>query len=445
VVEREGRLTISRRRRPRQLEGLGRSTFTIRAGTNYNRVEGLPVMFGPIFETRDPNSLKIEALGIWRTESGLTLDDENLGYQLTVEQRFGSDRAFSVGGTVHSAFEPIADWGLTDLESSLATFFLHKDYRDYHERSGWSTFATASLPETPLAFRAEFRNERHRFAPVGSPWTLRRNDDPWRPQPLVAQGDLHSVVGEITWDDRNDPREPTDGWWVRATAIKGVGGDLVIPTHETADPFPAQESIEERIVPTDFAAGLLDLRRYARLGPDSDLGLRLFLSGSLDGEPLPPQFQQALGGEGSLPGYALFSLDCGARSRLFNIELGEGEAVRDERVYGYYGCDGAALVQLEYRGNLTFDLSFGPDDEEVEEEDEWDDWAWYPSIDLSPSWAAFFDIGKGWSRSDDTLDTDWVADVGLGFFLGDLGLYVALPLHGEEKDLNFFVRLHRRF
>ena len=37
-------------------------------------------------------------------------------------------------------------------------------------------------------------------------------------------------------------------------------------------------------------------------------------------------------------------------------------------------------------------------------------------------------------------------DAGLGFLLGDLGIYAALPLNDDvEQEPRFFVRLGRRF
>src|SRR5690606_22508136 len=157
-------------------------------------------------------------------------------------------------------------------------------------------------------FGLEVARDEHGFAPVRSPWTLTRNDEAWRPQPLVAEGNLWTLAADLVLDDRNDPADPTDGWWVRARALRGLGGSLELPEH--AVPGASDAPTPARPVDADFTTGTLDARRYARLGPDSDLAFRLFLGGSLDGKPLPPQFQHALGGEGTLPAYPLLSVDC---------------------------------------------------------------------------------------------------------------------------------------
>lgn len=421
----------------------GTSYLSVRAAGNYNRIEGLPVMFGPVFRTRVENYFRAEAMGIWRSESGIRISPEELGYFFRAEQHFGTGGRFAVGGTTHSLVEPIEDAGLLDIEASLATFLLHRDFRDYYDRQGYSAFLRYDETGAGLRVGLEYRDEDHAFAAVGSPWTIRRNDGPWRPQPLVGEGRLRSVSGELVVDDRNDPDDPSDGWYLEARATAGVGGDLTLPTYFLPEPGPATVVQGSRDLVTDFRAGSLDLRRYTRLGPGADLRLRAFLAGSLDGEPIPAQYQHTLGGEGSLPGFPVMALDCGARARTFSVFRKQDEVDARIPAYAGYGCHRVALFQAEYRGSFSFDLD--PDDE-------WSgDWHWYPAIDLNPSWSIFFDAGRGWSLSDPHTpgylgpDSDTLMDLGIGFFLGDVGLYWAWPLNGEDRDVNFFLRIDHRF
>ena len=141
--------------------GVGSLRFTIKAGTNYNRVEGLPVLFGPVLDTSGRNPLRLDILALWRSYSGLTLDPDRMGYRVRGEQMLGGTREWSVGGTLHSEFDPIESWGITGLEASLATFLLHTDYRDYYERTGWSVFTRYDPMSTPLALTLDYRDEKH--------------------------------------------------------------------------------------------------------------------------------------------------------------------------------------------------------------------------------------------------------------------------------------------
>lgn len=422
----------------------GRVHLSVRAGTNYNRIEGLPVMFGPVVESGGDNPFHMDAFGIWRTDEGFRFSGDKLGYLFNAEQSFGRSRVFSVGGTLHSTIEPIERWGLSDLESSLTTFLLHKDFRDYYEQKGWSVFTTLRAPRTPVSLTVEYRDEDHSSVFNGSPLTLRDNDEPWRAQPVVAEGNSRSVGARLQVDLRNEEEDPSDGWYLDARARFGVSGNLTMPDllQETNQAGTFETLQASRPVDQTFAAGFLDVRRYNRVGPGAELHLRGVLGGSLNGDPLPPQYQHALGGEGSLPGYMLFQADCGARMTQVFVEHPEGDATATVPAFAGYGCDRVALFQAEYRSRLFFDVDVGGDDGR--------DW-WVPHLQLDPTWAAFVDVGRGWSLSAptaalDRFDTNTLADLGLGFFLGDLGLYVAVPLESStDRGPNFFVRLNHRF
>ena len=414
----------------------GRSRFMVRSSGTYNRVEGLPVLFGPVVEGGSADPWRVDVMGLWRSESGLTLDADEMGYLFRAQKRIGAQPTLTLGGSYHSQISALAAAGLTDLESSLATFLFHKDYRDYLERTGWS--ASVGLSMEPVTFRLTYRDEDHAFVPESSPWTLRGNDDPWRPQALVAEGPLRALVGEVVLDDRNDPESPSDGWHLNATWTRGLSGELMIP--EAVRPTETEPVvIPARPVDVGFTAGSIDLRRYNRLSPVAQLNFRALYGGSLDGDPLPPQFQHALGGEGTLPGYRLFGLDCGARAELLELDRVPFDDDDDSSnaVHPYYGCDRALLFQIEYRRHLPLDLNL--DDGEP------DAWDWYPVVDPDLTWVVFFDVARGWSESDALLDSRTLTDVGTGLQFGDLGAYWSWPLEGRDRGVNFFIRLQRRF
>jgi len=434
--------------RPSSREGFGPdfpwgdARFTVKSGQNYNRTEGLPVMFGPSFRTAGVNPLRLDVLGIWRTDMGFELDQEDFGYALRAEQALGGRNRVAVGATLFSQVDPIEDWGLSNLEASLSSFILHKDYRDYYKRTGWSAYATFRFPYTPVELRAEFFEEEHEFMPVASPWSLTKNDDPWRRQPLVAEGDLAFLEGSITVDTRNDPGEPTDGWLLQASARRGLTGDLGIPAH-LASVDSGAETVEGTPFDDGFLTGFIDLRRYLRINPGASLNLRGVAGGALNDVALPPQFQHTVGGVGSLPGHSLFAQDCGARDLKEGYDHETDEGILREEVFPRYGCDRFFLFQAEFRGRLFMDWGLGWNDEG----DPWDDdWTWYPDIDFSPNWSAFFNAGQAWSIEEGRTDT--ALDVGLGLFFGDLGFYFAYPLTEDEngdREGNFFIRLNRRF
>ncbi|MEJ2538428.1 MAG: polymer-forming cytoskeletal protein [Gemmatimonadota bacterium] len=290
VVRRDGGVyPRTDRRRERPGIYLGGSRITIRSGSGYNRVEGLPILVGPLFRTSGDYPLRVEALAIFRTESGFSLD--NLGYTVRLEQSFGAAPRWTLGAGAASEVVPIQGRGVSDLEASLSTFLLHRDNRDYLSREGWFLSLAADFESIPLRTSLTFRADDHYSTTPGSPWTLFRNDEEWRPMPLVAEGDLRTLEAQVEIDRRNDPDNPTDGWFLEASLTHGLDGDLFLPAY-----IAAGATAPEGPTPVDprFTFGSLDLRRYARIDPNSDLRFRLLLQGALQSDALLPQFQSAL-------------------------------------------------------------------------------------------------------------------------------------------------------
>lgn len=424
----------------------GRSDFLIATGDSYNRVEGLPITFGPRVRTAGSNPLRLHALAIYRTESGIRFDTDDLGYYVRAEQFLGGRGELRVGATAHSLVNPIEDWQVTDLESGLSTFFFHRDFRDHFERTGVSGFVSWSSERTPFSLTGEIRHDRHRSLAAGSPWSLFRNAEEWRPQPLVGEGRIVTARVGGEFDTRSDPLEPATGWLVRGHVEQGISGDLTQPEIFTPDPEDPETPLP-LIDPGDeygrISVGFLDIRRYNRVDPRSRLNFRLLLGGSLNGRTLPPQFQHALGGEGSLPGYDLFSLDCQARTRSVHRSAEDAADPQARRYFPRYGCDTFALLQAEYRGRFSFRMRWDSAPWADDRDDEGSEVGVDPAWEFSPDWTVFVDAGRGWNL-DSATDEDLAVDVGVGLVLGRVGAFLALPLTGEG-GINAFIRLGPRF
>lgn len=425
----------------------GDSRLVLRAGTNYNRVEGLPIMFGPVIETAGSNPLRLEAMAIWRSESGRTFEPDRLGYRARAEQFLGGDRMFSVGGSVYSVVQPMDRWQTDDLEATLGAVIFREDLRDYYDRKGASAFVRFN-PMRELDARLEYRRDEATSLAAGDPWSLFDRETDWRLQPLVAEGRIGSAVADVTVDLRDDDRDPYSGWWINGVVQTALNGELTRPGIDPSTGYdslfagPIPTSFSARTFPADFTTAIVDIRRYAPVGYASQLNLRAVAGGALTDAPLPPQYQHALGGIGTLPGYGQFEADCGAR--LVPTSRVQDGATR--MYYPSYGCDRFALFQAEYRGRLSLDFGFGGDSWHEDHWHDWRDWDW----DVNPSWLVFFDAGRGWTNDAGGLaglsrDTGWLYDAGLGLLLDRLGFYVAFPLTDGGGGARFFARLDHRF
>jgi hypothetical protein len=404
----------------------GRTDLLVAVRRDYNRVEGLPISIGPRLRIGRSNPALLEALAIYRSSSGLRIDPDRLGYAVRAEQYLGGGRTARLGLVLRSEITPVEELGLTDRENALATFVMHRDYRDAFEREGWGAYLRFARAGWPHDLTIAYHDERYRSVSPSSPWSLFDNDDVWRPQPVVAEGTLRSIGARMVYDTRNEMADPATGWHITAEVEQGLGGRLALPGRVFASGadttiLPPAESRER------FTSAQLDVRRYARLSPGARLAVRAFAAGSVDGSALPPQRQHALGGEGTLPGYRSFEFDCGARRGTITL--------RDELFFPYYGCDRVALVQLEYQASPPFAerVSLGSS----------------LGLEYSVRWVVFFDAGRAWTEPD-ALDgrergaNDFSADAGIGLRIGSLGAYWAVPLSSGGQGLNFFIRLGKR-
>jgi hypothetical protein len=193
-----------------------------------------------------------------------------------------------------------------------------------------------------------------------------------------------------------------------------VGGDLTTQGTVLATGATTSESIS---LGTD---GHLDVRQYLRLSPETRLRWQFQLSGALNREPLPAQYQRTLGGEGSLPGHPFMAVDCGARRA---VHIADSWILPEEPFsFAHYGCDAVALGRIELSQTLQ-------------------------GTPFAPSLMIFLGAGKGWAYGTDVLrqHEPLRTDMGVGLTAGSLGMYWAWPLNERDRSLNFFIRLNPRF
>ena len=397
----------------------------------YNRVEGLPIQVGPqIRQVFRRATLEVGALGIARTASSFASESIDVGHQFHVELRTRGREGVAVGGQLFNVVDAVEVWKQSDLEVGLASFVLRRDYRDYFARRGGrvhgALFARALGGDLTLSYGHERWGGRLRR----DPFTVFRNEVEWRPNPLLDAGRMHLVNTTLRADTRNDEDRPWSGWYILADVERGVGELTAVGvTSPGVRPGGAGR--------VTYTRGLLDIRRYNRLSPRSQVNLRLVTGGWLGGDELPLQRRLSVDGPGALPGF----------------DFREGGAGPDVATCSSPGfepggrpaqCERIALVQAEYRGDLHFDL-FGDSD--------WDN---FIQAGSNAAWIVFLDAGRGWLvRSQSGSDgygrgtipplSTFRTDVGIGLDLRLIGFYVAKALSDAHEPLNFFVRLRHRF
>lgn len=394
----------------------------------YNRVEGLPINLGPqVFQNAYWGSARLDAYAVLRTETSFGGSEDDVGHNVNAELRLGRRGGLLLGGQAFNVIESTENWQLTNLEAGLSAFVMRRDYRDYYQRHGGRVRAGLFV-RRGADITASYGDERWTSRPTESPWSLFRGRAVWRANPAFDEGRMHLVNSTLRVDTRNDNDNPWSGWYVLGDLEHGFG--------KITQYAPRANPVGQFVgSPIQYARGFLDLRRYNRVSPDAQLNFRIVAGGWLNGDPLPLQRRFAVDGPGALPGY-----DFRTPSSLNVLTCVTGGFVS-----GSPGqCDRMALAQVEYRGDLHFDL--------------FTDWTddHYMRSHSDGVWVFFADAGRGWlvGAPGDTLSYErdklpplstFRTDLGVGLDFDVFGVYVAKAMSGAKEPANLFVRIRHRF
>ena len=394
----------------------------------YNRVEGLPINLGPqLFQNFDWGSVRLDAYAVLRTETSFEGTRDDVGHNVSLETKLGRRGGVLLGGRMFNVIEPVESWQLKNIEAGLAAFLLRRDYRDYYERRGAQGRAGFFL-RRGADITVSYGVERWGKRSTENPWTLLHQGHGWRVNPAYDAGLAHLINTTLRVDTRNDTESPWSGWFVVADVEHGFSD---ITEYAPVAPPLAQRTPGR----ADYARGFMDLRRYNRVSPESQLNFRVVLGGWLNGDALPLQRRFSVDGPGAIPGYDFRS-----------PSSGNSLTCTDGTVPGMPSqCDRMALGQVEYRGDLHFNLFT-----------DWDDEDDYMRRHADGVWVVFADAGRGWlvgqpdgaltyGRKDLPPLSTFRTDLGVGLDFDIIGVFVAKAMSRPKEPANFLVRIRHRF
>lgn len=430
----EGTLVLRERRRPLSdlaeartsfQTGRIRTTLLLATGGTYNRIEGLPIVFGPTFELRPSRRsvARVDLRGLLRTAGEGSRLSSDFGYGARAELRFPVG---GIAGRVYSEVASFEDQPLSPAENGWSAFLLQRDYRDYLERRGGGGAGWVQ-PTRSLRLELSLRRDHERSVRATDPWSLLRNSDRWRRNPLSDDGHYFTTGVQLDLDTRNDRDRPSTGWLLRARYEHATSDDVA--------PVTLPETVRP-LIPTGggyaFDRLTLDLRRYSRLAPGLRVNSRLRADGWIGGDRMPIQRRVSLGGPDLLPGYGFRASTCAPRGFV---------DASDPAL-----CDRSLIAQVEVRTRLGLNLGYRLRDRESGAAGRF--------IGIEEADLVFFsDAGKAWLAGDGPGQVppnripsfhEWKADVGIGLDAGEIGAYLAKSLTGGEP-VRFLVRLQRRF
>jgi Omp85 superfamily domain len=432
----DGLLTVRERRRPIGALATAQKTFqtgdvrtTVRLTTTqtYNRIEGLGIVFGPAFEWRASDALtaSLDLRGILRTAPDPSPFRRDLGWLIRTDWRFHGSRGFGFGARTYSVIAGIEEHTLPRDEIGWNAFLFQRDNRDYLSSEGVSVSAYRYFTRR-FRMDASVRYEKQGSVRANDPWSLFRNTDRWRPNPLIDDGHYTSLGLSAEYDSRNARAAPSSGWWLRGSVERSGSNDVA--------PVGLPTTIRAALPTANygFSRFTLDARRYNRLSPDAQINLRLWSGGWLTGDPLPLQRRLSLGGPDLLPGYGFRDLNC--------TPPGFVDPSRAAL------CDRALITQAEFRHRLRLKAGYvvrDPNQQELSR---------FIGIQ-DPELVVFGDAGSAWLSGkgpgrvpNNRIQsiTQWKADAGVGIDAGGIAAYLVKALTDGEP-VRFYLRLERRF
>ncbi len=407
--------------------GKVRTTLLLATNQTYNRVEGLPIIFGPAFDWKVSPSVaaRLELRAILRTSGWDAPLGRPFGYSVRTDWGFKGPTGYGFGLRAYSLVNGIEEQTQGREEIGWWAISSQNDNRDYYNAEGVAASGFAYLAK-PLRFDVSYRWQKERTLRANDPWSLFTAQDGWRPNPLIDDGDYRILGLGLDLDTRNHRKRPTSGWLIHLGYDYAWSGDVSPATlpPEVRPPLPTR----------DYGYGRLtfDARRYNRISPDLRLNFRVWAAGWAGGDPLPVQRRLSLGGVDWLAGYPFRAVTC--------APVGLNDPAEPAL------CDRTIVLQAELRRRFRLGLGFQFKDEARPDLNRFlgiDEADLVLLADGGDSWLS----GNGPGRvPNDRIPNlgEWKGDLGIGLDAGGIGVYVLKALTGSEP-VRVMVRLQRRF
>jgi Omp85 superfamily domain len=351
----------------------------------YNRVQGLFLGLGiPKWIGGKYNYFALHGF------AGYGFKEKKARYQLGLDRWLFNNRdyRFEIGAKVYDLTDSRDEWLLSTTENSLTSFFVKDDYHDFYRRSGYEVHISQNFTIF-LKGTLAYRNEQYESVKRNANWSLFNNDDKFRENPAINDGDIRSVYAELYLDTRDNIQLPRKGWFgllgIESSTKGGLNSDF------------------------SFNQYTLELRRYQNFGYKERLDMRLKIGSSEGVLPLQKKYQ--IGGLSTLRGFGYKDFQ-GDRMLLANFEYNLNPRI--------FSTDLLFLDELNYV--IFYDIGDAWDSNPVKDDQ------WY----------------EGFSK---LRLTELNSDLGLAltFNNGNYRISMAKRLDTGRRSLNFIFRIIKPF
>jgi hypothetical protein len=282
------------------------------------------------------------------------------GYALGLERPVFRTRKLYLGGELHDLTATDDRWQVSSSEASLAAIGPRKSFRDYYRRRGLQINGALRIhPQAEVLFA--WRGERHENLLVESDFSLWNGDEPFRPNVAVSDGKLNALVLGASVRAQSFDRESLDASYRRHQLENPFGDRLNDPEGHQRPLSMWQIDWTSEIAKSgalnsdfDFTRHIISSRGRLLVSPHQEVSARLI--GGWSGGSLPPQRRFAIGGVGSVHGYA-FKERVGDTLALLNLEY----ALRWQSVFQVLGFfDAGRVTSRQNAATRPIDLQAEP-------------------------------------------------------------------------------------
>lgn len=248
----------------------------------YNRVEGVFLNFGLKLRPQSVSRLRIFGDAGWGFKNQ---SDKQFRYTVGIRKDFFELKRLSFGVEAFKKVESEDDWVISDIENSLAAFFLGEDFKDYYGTQGFKLYMDHRfLANHTLRFEVGRRTidalkRNTKWSVLGDSESFEEN--PAKKDFAILEGDEVGVTLIAAFDWRDNPIFPLSGWFLEGI-YERTFGDFDIDDQDTDGLF-------------------LNIKRFQQMFGNQRLLIRGMI-GTRRGS-LAEQYVMNLGGIGSLRGF----------------------------------------------------------------------------------------------------------------------------------------------
>ena len=227
---------------------------------------------------------------------GYSFSNDRWQYSAEIDKWLFEDNILEFGIESHKLTDTEDNWIIQNEENSLASFFLHEDFRDYFYRTGFGAHIGQDIGSF-LKLKVKYLIDDYDGTENNTNWALFGGSKDFSPN--------FGFMGEGTTIDEGNMRSV-----IASGALKLFNGDL----HLTGTAEKAGGDLSGDF---EFSRYIFEARGYFNLGSCEGLDFRLKLGSSEDDLPLQKYF--TLGGISTLRGFSHKEF-YGKQMALLNLE-----------------------------------------------------------------------------------------------------------------------------